>query len=196
MKSYGPTQLLKVNDLTIIEHQIRTIKEYAPHANIVVVIGYQADSIIRKIPRDICIVENCSYSTTNECEDLRLAINASTTEKILIISSSLLFNTYSLNCVTNDKSCIVVDSTHQIPETEVGVTIVNDRPTIFAYGIEPKWAHITFLVGKELTFLRNLCNKKEAERHFVFEALNIVLDRNTKFETIEPENMQLKLINT
>lgn len=192
MKSYGPKTLLSVNNKeTLLEYQINLIKTVFPQADIILVVGFLADRIIRKCPPGVRIVENQLYEQTNEATQIRLALNCTLTDCVLIIKDDIVFNAETFKELSKDKSCIIYDSKGQIDADNIGVTVVDGYATTFAFGMPNKWCHIAYLVSKELKIIRSLCNNKENHKLYLFELLKITLNRVEKIKAIEPSNMEI-----
>jgi bifunctional N-acetylglucosamine-1-phosphate-uridyltransferase/glucosamine-1-phosphate-acetyltransferase GlmU-like protein len=192
MKSYGPRSLLCINQQeTILEYQIKLIKQTFPKADILLVVGFLSNKIIKRCPAGVRIIENQLFDITNETEQVRLALNCTITNNVLIIKDNIVFNSETLTNVTNNSSCIVYDSNNQIDTNSIGVTIVNNFATFFSYDIPTKWCHIVYLINKDLKIIKNLCNNKENSKLYMFEILNILLHKIEKIKAIEPTNMEI-----
>ena len=197
MKSYGPKCLLPVNQRhTILDKIILTVKKTYPFSEIIVVVGFESDRVIKTLDRDIRIVENQSYRTSNIVESLRLGINNSVHNNALIIYGDLIFNVSSLNDITKKGSSIVVDSQSRFDEEEIGVTIVDGEVTNFAYGLESKWAHMAYLEGFEFEMFNDLCQDKTKNKMYPFELFNIIINSGGFFRSVEPPRMQIKEIDS
>jgi choline kinase len=195
MKSYGPKTLLTINNQTFLEYQVSTIRQVFPQSDIILVVGFMADRIIKKRPDQIRIIENQFFQVTNEIEQLRLAFNCTLTDDVLILKDNIIFNTDTLKNVVSNESCIIYDSNNQIDPTDVGVTIVNDYGTFFSYDISTKWCHIVYLKNKELRIIKNICNNRNNSKFFLFEALNMILNKTEKIKAIQPINMEITKID-
>lgn len=196
MKSYGPKSLLSVTEKeTLLEYQIGLIKTVFPKADILLVVGFSADRIIRKCPPGIRIIENQLFENSNEVEQLRLALNCTLTDNILVIKDGIVFNVDTLRAISKDQSCIIYDSKNQIDCDNVGVTIVNNYATIFSFDIPTKWCHIVYLTIKELKIVKTLCNNRDRSRMYLFEVLNMLLHKIEKMKAIEPVNMEIVKID-
>ena len=100
MKSYGPKCLLPISTTqTIIENIIKNVKKVYPNSEITTVVGFEADRVIKTIPKGVRIIENQFYSETNVVESLRLALNSITNTIVLKIYCDLIFNTKFFNNV-------------------------------------------------------------------------------------------------
>ena len=197
MKSYGPKCLLPVNQQdTIITKIISNIQEVYPFSEIITVVGFEADKIIKTLPKDTRVIENQLYENTNIVESLRLAINNSIHDRVLIVYGDLVFNTSAIKGATSDGSCVIVDSKNRFRSEEVGVTVVDEAATSFSYGLETKWAHIIYLEGEELAVFKSLCLDRRRNKMYPFELFNIILNKGGTIRAIEPKNMTIREINS
>ena len=197
MRSYGPKALLNINDNeTLLEYQLNMIQTSFPNADIILVVGFIADRIIKHCPEGVRIVENQLYETTSEVEQVRLALNCTLTDNILIIKDDIVFNNDTFYAITKDQSCLIYDSRNQIDDSNIGITIIDNKATIFSYDIDTKWCHIVYLTQKDAKMLKTICNKKDRGKMYLHEALNIMLERIDTINAIEPVGMEIVKINT
>jgi hypothetical protein len=192
IKSYEPRSLLKIRDKTLIEHQLAVINSHFEDPEIICVVGYDSQRVIKKVKNAARIVENQIYDTTNTSESLRLAINNTHKNGVLFLHGDLLFNSETLN-LDYSKSFILIDNKNQIEKKEVGVTINNQIASIFSYGLECKWCQIAYITGKELRIARQLFSKFEAQHKKLlsFEILNNIISHGGVFQCYEPEEMRI-----
>ena len=93
MKTHEPRSLLKIGDKSLIEHQCEIIKSIFYENEIILVIGYKSEKIIKKIGESkIRIIENQLFEETNSGESLRLAVMNNVHNRILLIHGDLYFN--------------------------------------------------------------------------------------------------------
>jgi len=197
MKSYGPKSLLNINNHeTLIEHQLNLIQTSFPHADIVLVVGFAADRIIKRCPIGVRIVENQLYETTSEVEQLRLALNCTLTDNVLILKDDIAFNDDTFCNISKGQSCLIYDSNDQIDANNIGVTIVDNFATTFSYDIPTKWCHIVYLSQRETKMLKTLCNKKDRAKMYLHEVLQLMLQRIGKIRAMEPTGMEIVKIDT
>tara|TARA_R100000808_G_scaffold5713_1_gene17229 strand:+ start:57649 stop:58386 length:738 start_codon:yes stop_codon:yes gene_type:complete len=192
MKSYGPKCLFPTSkNRTIIERLIGNVKKVFPYSEIIVVVGFEANKIISTLPSHVRVVENQLYEETNIVESLRLALNNSVHDNILIIHGDLIFNVYTLHGITSDSSCAIVDTKDRFGKNEIGVNIFENKITNFSYGLQNKWAQIIYLTGHELEIFKSLCSERDKNKMYMFEILNMVIDKNGLIEAREPKGMQI-----
>jgi len=197
MKSYGPKCLLHTGtEYTIIERIIHNVYQTYPHSDIVVIVGFDADKVIKTLPRNIRIVENQLYEDTNVVESLRLALNNIVHDNVLVIYGDLIFNPETLLGLAEGESCAVVDTKNRFKNEEIGATIVDSGITNFAYGLDTKWAQIIYLTGQELVLFRELCLDRKRGRMYPFELLNIVINKGGKIKAVEPNEMDIMEVDS
>jgi hypothetical protein len=197
MKSYGPKCLLRSKgDMSIIEQIVDNALNVYPLADIIVVVGFEADKVIQILSSTTRIIENQLYNDTNVVESIRLALNSIITDSALFIYGDLIFNVETIYNIADDKSCAIVDSKNSFKSEEIGVTVVDNKITNFAYGLETKWAQIIFLTGKELKIFRELCFDRKRNKMYPFEIFNLVIDRGGVIEATEPKEMQIKEVDS
>ena len=192
IKSYEPRSLLKIGNKFLIEHQINTINQCFEHPEIINVVGCHANKVIKKTRGVVRVVENQLHDSSNSSESLRLAVNNTLNENILFMHGDLYFNEETLD-VSYDKSFVIVDKTNQIKESEVGVTICNNKLSIMSYGLPIKWAQIAYFTAKELRILKNIFQKYEHQdkKRLSFEIINTVVESGGNFECYEPKKMSI-----
>lgn len=196
MRSYGPKCLFKTSEETILDKQISIIKSNFSQNEIILVVGFEANKVIKKIPDNIRVVENQLYQTTNSSESLRLAVNNSVSDKIFFIHGDLIFNKEIFDSLDFSRSFVLADSKNQIEDNEVGITIVNNKATFFSYGLDTKWCQMAYIRGKEFSILKSLYNKPGKDKLYTFEMLNMIIEKKGSLIAVEPENMNIKEIDS
>lgn len=191
MKSYGPKALIPVNDRPAVLQQIDVIRSVYPRAEIYITVGYEADKVIRIIPPFVRIVEN-QKDEANEVEELRLALNCCTANRILIINGDIIFNSSTIQDINQDNSLIVVDTRSQMPKSQIGVTIADGKATILNHTIKNnKWCEAIYLTGTDLSHFRKICSDRMIGGYFFYEAVNMLLNKVGGINIFEPERMRI-----
>jgi hypothetical protein len=192
MRSYGPKMLFKTDEgSTLMEKIIDSVLLRFNGADLVFTIGFQADRIIRNKPPVGRLVENQLYETTNSIEECRLAINNSDCESVLLISGDLYYESHLLDLIDTNFSSVITDNNGSMEEDDIGVTVVDNKASIFSYGLPTKWSYITYLRGKEFSLFNSFCQNRENSKKFVWEGLNHVADNGGNIRAID--NKQAKI---
>tara|TARA_R110002020_G_scaffold103752_23_gene243243 strand:- start:21634 stop:22416 length:783 start_codon:yes stop_codon:yes gene_type:complete len=203
MKSYGPTPLIEVGGRKLIDIQISAIKTLFKHFEIIVACGFESDKVVKYVRSkhsniNIRVVENQVYHHSNCCESLRLCINNTVNDCLLVMSGDLLFSPESIGCAASGKSCVVSQSNRDDSNLEVGVITDSEDVSInFHYGIKNSiWSEILFLKGKELIDdLRRTVSSVEFKNRLMFEALNSMIDSKCKLKVVENPGPEIVKIN-
>lgn len=190
MKSYGPTPLAQIGNTTLLDLQISSISRVFRNFELIICGGFEAEKVIKHI-RDkyksipARFVENQVHKNTNSCESLRLALNNTLNDKILICNGEIILQDALLKSIDIRKSFVVYDNNN--PNFEVGITIDQKGwPQNFCYGIGNKWAEILFLSNSIIIEqLRKLVSNIEYKNKFVFEALNEIIKTKHRLSVIE-----------
>lgn len=197
MKSYGPKALIELRrGQTILGRQIAILRSHFPSADVVVVVGFEADRVLRTLPPDVISVENELHSVTNVARSLDLGLRACPARSVLIVYGDLVFTPETFACMPEGRSAAWVDTAGRIRDQEVGVNVQDGEVTHFSYGLGPKWAQIALLTGKELALFRKAASAPGRRRYFGFEVFNDVIDRGGSLLAHEPEGMHLVEVDT
>lgn len=192
MKSYGPKSLLTLPDGDrVIDKAIENISMVFPKCEIVVVVGFQAQKVIDYLPRTVHIVENPVFDSTNDAENMRLGLNATTNENVLMIHGDVLFNRFALDRMGKGESKILVDNKDQMPEDSAGVTVVDGKASILSYGLDTRWSHMVFFAKNETELLNKVLKNRAKANLFSFEIINNVIDMGGTFLANEPKNVEV-----
>ncbi len=191
MKSFGPKCLLKdKKGVSILEHQISTLKTFYTDSDIIVVGGFECDKIARLKPSYVRIVENQLYENLGDVEDIRLAINNMVGTNLTVIYGDIFFSQNVLNYFRDD-SRILVDNSERMLPTDVGCTVVNNELTIMSLSLDDnKWAKMLAVTGKEFKLLKQFVNDRDNGKLFLFEAINYICEKGGKIhaERISPSH--------
>lgn len=201
MKSYGPASLIKINKKYLIDMQIECITKCFPDSEIIICVGFDADKIIKHIRhkyfnRNIRIVENQIFSACNSCESLRIAINNTFNNRLLIMDGSLLINKKTLSLIDINAACAIVEQ-YPSDNLEIGINInQNNIAEHFSFGAYKTWSELLYLYGSEiLETMRKFLNHRDSKKKFIFEAINDAIKNNHKIICVENKSPVYKINN-
>lgn len=190
MKAYGPKCLIEINAETILDRQIRLIREvYDSNTDIILVCGYETDNIRQRYRHLVRIVENPDYATTNISKSIKLGLDATRKDNILIVYGDLVFNMSALTLPTNETSSLICP--RDISSNEVGATVVDGYISQFSYGLPQRWGQITYLTGENLKFFRSIVQYEHRRNYYGFELLNIMLNKGYRIKAVEPKGLKI-----
>ncbi len=179
----------------MLSRQLTILKKRFPEADIVVVVGFQSEKVVKAIPPGIRIVENECYELTNVARSVEMGLRASSCRSALVVYGDLVFSPSFFDSL-GDKSAVLVDTRGQFRDFEVGCNVVDGVVTHFSYGLDTKWAQVVLLTGRELSLFRRLAASKERRKHFGFEVLNEILEHNAELVAVEHPGTKVVEIDT
>lgn len=192
MSTLGVRSMIKLdNGLTILDNQIATIETEFPKSDIYVVVGYQADRLIRKYFGRVKLIENQCFKDTNAVKSLALALMSCGSGGLLVIHGDIVFNNETVEKLTQNGSCVVADTKDQIKPEEVGLIFQDGKVVNFSYGLETKWGQIAYLEGNELQELKNLTINPLTSKFSLYEIFNLIIENNGSFSVLENEDARI-----
>jgi hypothetical protein len=181
-KSAGSVSLLNVDGNPLCANQFVNIQSVFPDAEIFLVTGYMANSVISNKPSDLRVIENQLYGNTGNAEEIRLAINASVNNKFLIISGEVLPDKNALIQMKNRGSCTMVQ---KVNDDGLGTSLPYGKLQTIAYGLPNKWCKIAMLDESESLILKKFVNKKDKSTYYFHEILNYISSHSGVINIIE-----------
>lgn len=199
MKSYGPTSLISINGKKLIDLQIELINKTFNNNEIIICAGFEIDRIIKYIKTkhkksNIRVVENQLYNNSNSCESLRIAINNTFNNKILICDGNLLLNNKCLSLIDIRYSCALIEKSPS-GNLEIGVNIDHQNNIQhFSYGAHHIWSEILFMHNDDIIDeCRKIIQSIDYKNKFIFEALNELIINKYNIKAISNTNTLQKI---
>lgn len=198
MKSVGSKALLRVNDLSIIEHQINQIKAINRNIRINIVTGFDHDRISKlllKKYKNINIIYNDRYFEINQAGDLLLFLNHKPiANKILLINNGIIFKN---SCISNE----TLDGQSKIylldkPKNNftIGCNGSEEIEYLF-YDLPCMWSECLFLNSESVSLLRSLMVSVNMDQMYLFEIINKLISKNILFDKISIKKNNILKIN-
>jgi len=193
MKTYGPKALLTYRkDITILDYTLHTIYEVYPHADIILILGFESHKFWPykyKYP-SIRFIYNPNYDTTNTLYGVQIGLHASVGQRVVVLHGDLLFSIEAIDGLAQHGSSITVCDT--MNKENVGIVSQNNIATNIAYGLENKWGQITYFTNKEYQLLLQLLQTDpEFQRLFLYEGIKYIITKGGKFLIHNPLGIQI-----
>lgn len=199
MKSRGPKGLFVLHhEMSILELQIRTILKVYPHADIIIIGGFQCEKIRKELWGDfpVRIVCNPDYETTNVMHSIRIGMSAMLPGPLLIIHGDLVFNTHAISGLVDKKSALLV-ANNKMDKTEVGIGHQDGIVTNLSHALPCKWGQMAYMQDKELEIFMALAwNSKKSSQLFLYEVLNHVINHHGSFLAHQPKGSKIVEIDS
>ena len=200
MKSYGPISLIDLTTEKLIDYQIKSIKSVFKNFEIILCLGFDCEKVCRyiksKYKDTIRIVENQIYSTTNSCESLRLCLNNTSNDKIVVCDGSLLLDKTVLSLIDTTRPCTLMEFDPN-DTLEVGLNIdAKNIAQFFSFGAKFIWSEILYLTGRDIIeSLRRILSGTNSKTKFMFEGINELITMKYEIKTINNKKPLYKLNN-
>jgi len=183
-----PKCLLRLNDMTVLEHQLMNLKKNGIK-NVTIVVGYLADQIFKEIDKkdfglEIKYIQNPIYHNTNTVYSLWLA-RERIKDDFLYLNGDVVFHKEALKRLleTHYDTCIAVEKKH-VGKEEVKVQLAMDIVKAIGKDIEPSKALGEFIGIAKFSrkFNRLFVDKlnEVVEEGKINEFFEVVLDRILK----------------
>jgi len=199
MKAYGPTSLIPIKNSKLIDYHLRYISDVFPKNEIVICTGFNADRVEKYVRsnypnQNIRIVENQIFEDTNSCESLRLCLNNTNNNNILIINGGVFFYKDAILKIDTKKSCILAEKNNLT--LDIGINQNKELLEHMDVGLDFKWTEMIFLNNRNsIDYLRKVLSENNFKKKFIFEAINRLLQANSKIICIENKKHSVKLDN-
>ena len=190
MRSNGPKSFISINGKYLIDRQLELLKQVYPHAEIIVVGGYEAKRLMDYLPTHILKVENEKFEETNVVRSIGMGLRVARSENVLVIYGDLVFNKVALPINLTESTLVLDKINNLMREDEVGCTSSN-KVEILMYELAQKWAQIMFLTGKELKMFKNLSWSPDKYNLFGFEIINEIILKKGEFKVYCPNNIKV-----
>lgn len=188
MRSYGPISLVPINSKRLIDIQVSAINSIFPKCEIIICLGFDCEKVCKYIRSknmdNVRVIENQLYTTTNSCEGLRLCLNNTSNNKVLICDGNLLIDRATIALIDTSKPCALIQANHN--ETlEIGVNINKNVAQFFSFGAKYIWSEILFLIGNDIVnSLKRVLSNNNSKTKFLFESINELINMNYEIKTL------------
>jgi len=201
MKSYGPTSLIDLDGITLLEKQVNVIKSVFPKFEILLCSGFDSQKVVNFVKGslshiNIRVIENQIYNNSNCCESLRLCLNNTMNTRFIVCNGELILNAEQLRKIDLNVCSVLTQESNPNQNLDVGVIHNKGKVEHMSMGIKAShWSEIFALSGpKAINALRNIVTPPEYKNKFVFEAINELVKKQ-KIAVINSSDVPLYKIN-
>lgn len=179
MKSIGSKALLTIKkSITVLDHQIYSLKKIDKNIRITIATGFEANKIqeyLKDTP-NINFVYNDQYRHTNEIASLLLYLNQHSPENLLIINNGILLkdNAVSMTNLSGESKVFLLDKPKE--NFHLGCSHGEKLEYIF-YDLPELWAECLFLNRLTIDNIRKIVSPK-LQQMYLFELLNSILSQD------------------
>ena len=203
MKSYGPTPLIQLNKKKqkLIDQQIDILQNTFENFEIIVCCGEDSRKISKYVYSkhsnvNIRIIENQIAQNSNSCESLRICLNNTGNNNILVMSGYTKLNKGLFRNFDFDNSHVIATKSFA-KGFDIGLNIGSaNTAEHFSFGANLCWLETAYFKGNTIidNFIRIL-SQEEYKKKFIFEGLNTLIQENNTIKTKVISNKRILKID-
>lgn len=127
-----PKSLIKINEKTILEHQLEKLKDFGiTDKDIIIITGYKAKLIRKVAGEEIKYIHNFYFQTTNSLYSLWLARKEDLENGFILLNSDIIFHKDVLNkLLSKEGNAIAVDFKKKLQDGQMNVIVENKENVI------------------------------------------------------------------
>lgn len=203
MKSYGPVPLINIGEKTLLEHQIQAIQSTFIDFEIILCSGFETQKVYHYVQQNfapsvpIRIVENQVYYHSNCCEGLRLCMNNTRNDRIIVCGGGVLLTVPYLRSLNIKKSSILYQQSCKESTFDIGIIDNGERLETLSLAVKDKvWTDLLYLNGDSMIrSFYNTISKPELKTKFLFEAVNAWRGRRQLYLSENKDEKIIKVDN-
>lgn len=181
-----------------IDHQIKNINEIFNSPDIIVVTGFDKESlnsyIFKKYPQ-VRIIENDKYQETTSVESLRLGLNGSVLSNVCMINGNIKFNKQAISFTPKQDASYLVVNPSTNKHKKLGVLHQDNKVIRISYGISDQWGEIMYVPQKFFINLKFSIQKYKFY-HSLFHVINDLIENdNINFEAYIDPKIKISQVN-
>lgn len=193
MKSIGSKALLQgPGDKCILQYQVSYLKKYYPEINIFIATGFEHEKIKKKFSdqKNISFIYNEDYANTNHGQSIKLYLKIDSPKNLIIITNGVLLK--KILPITNQSSVYSIKK--QKSGFSIGFNETIDNIDYLFYDLPIPWIECAYLNEDAISILKTICSKNNIKQLFLFEIINLLLDKNIDIKNILINNKDVMKI--
>jgi choline kinase len=192
-KTYGPIpNIVLPNGKTLIRQQIDSILLVYPNAEIISVIGFEADKLYRVQPESCTLIENECHTLGNVVRSISMGLRQCSYDNVIMIHGDILFDEKFIASLSIQRSSIVVD---RYSKQEIGVNILNGNVESWGFGLPNRWMKVVHLHQKELDVFRKQVFDRNKSNLFTYEILSNITNSGGNFVPTKSDGLIIEMEN-
>jgi hypothetical protein len=197
MKSIGSKSLLKIKNISILEHQINEILSINKDIKLNIATGFDHEKISKYISvkyDNIDFIYNQLYETTNQTKALSLFLESRTCENLLIISSGILLKNKNILLSTLSGTSKIYLLNKPRTNFNIGCSLVSSTEYLF-YDLPNIWSECIYLNKEAILTLKDIIKIQNTDQFYLFEIINALILQNVIFENVVIDKKNIFKIN-
>jgi len=181
----------------LIDHQIQTITSIYPNAEIILVVGHDAEKVINYVTEqhsNIKIVENFDSKNNSSLHSLRSVFNITSSDhNYFIIHADRAFNTRCISSPIKDRSYLY---SHKIDKANeyIGLSYDHKKLLNISYGLSNVWSEILFICEKDHQIFKKFINLIYQSKIYSLPELIQATSKHIEYYIDNSKDLDIKLI--
>ena len=199
MKSIGSKALLKIKQsMSVIDYQIHEIRKYSSQTKITIVSGFEHDKInkLYNHSKNIEVLYNNTYANTNHGASLSVFLESkdSINSNLLVIMNGVLFKNNPFKLKNNYKSASQIYCINK-PKNNFDIGYIGESSVEYLFFDLPnKWTECVMFDTESLGLIKSI-DKKRISQMYLFEIINLLIERKLQFDVITSDKKNFMKIN-
>lgn len=181
---------------TLLDKQIETINLVYNNSEIIVISGFEHDKVVKHLDRkkhkNVRIIENHDYKSSNIVDGWRLGLNAALEDDTYIIHGDRIFDVSYIQCKYKDTHTFVHD--YNKKNYDFGLIFNEDTFINMSYGLPDVWSEIFFISKKDFNLFRDTINQSRNKRIYSIDGLINVVARKTTISVMSKTKQDIKIL--
>lgn len=191
LKSFGPKVLLNItNNKKVIDYHINNFINLQKGARIITSVGFDSEKIVKylsTIKQNKKQINNTlfceDYNNKNDGYVLSQFLNKyPDTTGLLIIPAGVLFKSNAIAKKNVSKKSTIFLLNKYAENFETGCSIQNEEIKYVFFDLDHCWTECVYFNQESIAELKRIIANKNIDNKFIFEIINILLEKNIKFE--------------
>lgn len=179
----------------LIDVQIDTIKKNYKNGEIILVSGFEHDRLIehilKKDYKNIRVLENKTYKTSDILEGWRMALNISLNNDVYLIHGDRYFDD---SCIISPKVTHIIVHKKDKRNYDLGVLHEEEKFINISYGLPDVWSEIFFISKRDVKKTKRIINEHKKRKIYTLESFINQLSEEVKIHVIEKKPQSVILL--
>ncbi len=205
MKALGNIAMIMVNKTDrLVDKHLAMLDKTLDDYEVIISVGHESYKVQQYIYNkyknlNIRCVENKDYQNSNTCESMRIAMNNTNNQQLLVINGSMLFETKLLQDMQMESLETVISNDSVNKMTDIGAN-VNEKTKLvehISYGaIDKKWCEILYIPEENaLNEMKKSLESREFNNKVLYEFMNAMIQKNLKISYNTSNSKVLRIQN-
>lgn len=205
MKSFGNIAMIPLDSKNkLIDKHIQSVERSIKDFDIIISSGYDSKKVQKYVYQkyshlDIRCIENTIYEDSNICESMRIAVNNTKNENILIINGNFIFDAKDLESMIEKENSTIISTSKKNKTLDIGVNVDLENLELehISYGSSGNgWCEILYINKKQvLNEIKKTLEHETFKKKIFYELINDIIRKKIKLQCHTTNKKIVKVSN-